>query len=365
MVAPLAPAADLRRLVDAVQTNCHIVDARHAGEMPLCIYLLQLREFYRWEQGLPFGAELPRAAVGAWIAGRETLWDQLAEQGTVPLPCAGGEIDAFDVAAVNRALVGAGWRYGAGLAGPDRPVFFLAEQVTRGPVEIDGETVEVEVCGRELARGLPSPPAVLAEGPTIVLRRAALARWLWERFEAHGLRPHAGPFAELARERGLGDSAAFNAGLPGLLDELAPVLLLHEVGELRAGRALGAAWGELRLKLAADRRTELRLRAVRDLIADCGTTLPALLDAGVPARLHFWFAGFEGLREALLPGLPRAYAAWRDGDGGQALRRAAAAASRHFEALAQELVALYAAEGEAAAAAVAARLDQASAICTA
>ena len=360
---PIVTTAELRRLIAAVQTNCHVADARHAGDLPLCIYLLQLREFYRWEQRLDFGAELPRAAVGAWIAEREALWDGLAERDIDALPCATGEVDAFDTAAVNRALAGSGWHYGAGLVGPGRPLFFVAERAGAGRVEIDGETIQVETCGRELARGLHSPPAVLAEGPTIVLRRAALARWLWERFEAHGLRPRGGPFAELARECGLADGADFNAALPQLLDELSPVLLLHEVGELRAGRTLGPAWGELRMTLAGDRRTELRLRALRDHLADCGTTLPALIDADAPARLHFWFSGYEGHREALFPRLPRAYAAWRDGDGGRALRLAAAAGRSHFEALAGELLTLHAREGQHCAAAVAARLNHPSAIC--
>jgi hypothetical protein len=349
------------RLVAAVQANCHVADARHAGDLPLCIYLLQLREFYRWERGLPFGAELPRAEVGAWIAEREGLWDRLGEREIAALPCAGGDVDAFDVDAVNRSLHGAGWRYGAGLTGPGRPVFFVAELVGAGPVEIDGEQVEVEVCGRELARGLYAPLAVLAQGPKIVLRRAALARWLWEHFEGHGMRPGSGPFAELARAYGLADSAGFNAALPSLLDELSPVLLLHEVGELRAGRSLDPAWGEMRMAQAGDRRTELRLRALRDLLADLGTTLPALLDADVPARLHFWFAGYEGYREAMFPGLPRAYAAWRAGDGGRALRQAAEAGLAHFQALAAELLALAAREGEA----VARRLDHPSIICLA
>jgi hypothetical protein len=50
------PAA-LATLVQAVQTNCHIADARHAADLTLCTYLLQMREFYRWEQGLPLGAQ--------------------------------------------------------------------------------------------------------------------------------------------------------------------------------------------------------------------------------------------------------------------------------------------------------------------
>ena len=72
-----APAAPL---VAAVQTNCHIADARHATDLSLCNFLLQMREFYRWEQGLPFGAALPRDAVGAWLAEREALWAELGDR---------------------------------------------------------------------------------------------------------------------------------------------------------------------------------------------------------------------------------------------------------------------------------------------
>ena len=35
-------------LLEAVQTNCHIADARHAQDLSLCTFLLQIREFHRW-----------------------------------------------------------------------------------------------------------------------------------------------------------------------------------------------------------------------------------------------------------------------------------------------------------------------------
>ena len=39
------------RLVEAVQANCNITDARHARNMTMCTYLLEMRELYRWEIG--------------------------------------------------------------------------------------------------------------------------------------------------------------------------------------------------------------------------------------------------------------------------------------------------------------------------
>lgn len=333
-------AEALAALLAAVQTNCDITDARFAADLPLCIYLLQMRDYYRWEQGLAFGDRLPRAALGDWLARREARWATLEGRALVALPGAGGPVDPFEVATINAALQPLGLGYGAGLVGPGRPVFFVAERAPPGPVQIDGEPVQVQLFGRELARGLASPPALLADGETIVLRQAALSRWLWERFEAHSLRPSVGAFGRFATACGVQTTDEFNQRLPDLLHTARPVLLLHELGELRAGRWLGPRWAALRDVLADDRRTELRLRAVRDHLADLGTTLPTLLAEGASAPLHFWFAGYEGHREALFPGLKTAYAAWCSGDGGQALQAAVQAGETHFRQLAQRLLAL-------------------------
>ena len=62
-----------------VQSNCHIADARHADEFSLCIYLLKMREYYRWEKQLSFSEVLSKEQVGPWLTEKETLWEQLAE----------------------------------------------------------------------------------------------------------------------------------------------------------------------------------------------------------------------------------------------------------------------------------------------
>jgi hypothetical protein len=109
----MTPAA-LPRLVQAVQTNCHIADARGAADLTLCIYLLQMRELYRWEQGIAALQPLPREAIAGWLAEREALWASLEERDYAPLPLDGGDIDPFDVAAVNAQLQPHGLVYGAG-----------------------------------------------------------------------------------------------------------------------------------------------------------------------------------------------------------------------------------------------------------
>jgi len=346
-------------LVEAVQTNCHIADARHAADLSLCIYLLQMREFYRWEQGLALGAALDRDAVGCWLARREALWAELETQAFVPIPLGDRSFDPLDVHALNAALAPQGLVYGAGLAAVDRPAFFLArlEQLQH---HADG--LVVQVCGREHARGLFAPPAALADGATIVLRRESLARWLWEKFEAFSLRRAEGPFKALADACGLHDTGAFVAALPRLVDEQCETLVLHELGEHRAGQWLGPDWAPMRLALQR-RRADLHVRAVRDHLADLEVTLPALLDRGAGSALHFWFANYDGVREQLFPSLSAGYAAWREGDRGQALLRAAQGGAAHFRQLARQILALHQRLGQRAGPAIERLLTAPEAVC--
>ncbi len=337
---------DTRReaLVQAVQHNCHIADARHAGDLTLCTYLLQLREFYRWERGLSWDASLPRDALGHWIAEREALWDGVQAESFRALPAGsqGAGIDPFDAEAVNRALQGSGLLYGAGLVGAGRAVFFLAQSLGLG--WRDG--LPVLSAGRELARGLLAPPAVLAGGPgapCIVLRRESMARWCWEQYESFTLRPRPGS-ALHALLQAYGFDDGFDTALPRWLDDMTEVMVLHELGEHRAGQLLGADWGAMRLALPS-RRGELHARAVRDHLADLAVTLPTLLQRRAEASIHGWFASYEGIRQALFPALPAAYAAWRAGDGGQALERALRRGQAHFMCVARLAADRFAAGG--------------------
>lgn len=337
-------------LVEAVQTNCHIADAAHAADLTLCIYLLQMREFYRWEQGLAPLQPIPREEVGAWLSAREVLWATLEERPFQRLPLAGTEFEPFDVAAINAALAPHGLVYGAGYTAPGRASFFLGELVATQSRE--GATVLVSGC--EHARGLAAPPAALLDG-VIFLRQESLQRWLWEKYEAWTLRRPAGAFQ--AALDACGHAADGPLAVQRMAQAQGETLILHELGEQRAGALLGPAWPALRQALD-DRRIDLQLRALRDLLADCLLTLPTLLERQDPASLHFWFANFEGLRATLFPGLAQAYAAWCAGDGGQALRAAVARGTPHWTSLCQQVLALHRAQGRAAPASIGQLLAQ-------
>ena len=348
------------RLISAVQANCHVADARHASDLTLCTYLLQMREFFRWERGLALQEPLAREQVGAWIAEREGLWETLEEQDFqhLPLPTQGSlaesEADPFDVESVSRDLRPLGLIYGAGLAGPERPLFFLADLIQ----ETTRDGVTVRTAGREYARCLAAPPAALVNDgaqPSILIRRESLQRWCWERFETFSLRRTPGT-AMAAVFDAYALAGDFDAALPRWLDDMSETLVLHELGEFRAGQILGPAWGEMRMSLPS-RRADLLARAVRDHLADLGLTLPTLLARGDPAPIHAWFATYEGLRETLFPSLKNAYQDWRDGDKGAALQDAATRGYAHFEALAQQALALHVGEGKRAGAKIEALLE--------
>lgn len=319
-------------LVAAVRSNCLLSDARYAQEQVLCNYLLAMREYYRWERALPMDAEPPRSEVLRWISERESQWEALpAEADWTPIPLERGAADAFDAGAVNAELLSAGLVYGAARGRFGKPHFFLGELARRE--RRDG--VEVLESGREFARDIDAAPASL-QGGTIFLRREAFERWLWLRAEAWESQENAAAMGAALAAYGFGHGRA--PALARMAEGERETLILHELGELAAGRLLGPAW-ERFMDGLADRRAELAARAVRDLLADCLVTLPSLIEREATVSLHFWFASFGGLRRTLFPQLVQARASWTEGATPRALRAAIGAGRDHWERVARQLAA--------------------------
>jgi len=332
------PTVDSRRgeqlagLVAAVQRNCDIVDARHARDSGMCTYLLGMREYYRWSMDQPQGAPVEQCAVGPWITRTEQRWDSLIEcaHGLDPLPLDGG-LDPYDEGAVNRCLGEARFVYGAGIGRFGVPLFFLAE---RESVQMrDG--VRIVTAGRELARGFVATPAV-SRGQNVVVRLDALRRWLWTRAEAAAPRGAADAFNVALDAYARGGSA--REAVEAMAHGESETVILHEIGEVQAGGLLGPEW-ERMLDSLPDRKCELILRAVRDLLADCLVTLPALLERGAASSLEFWFSNFDGMRRALDPQLAEARPSGAMKVDADRLTRAVARGQQHWSAQALELLA--------------------------
>ena len=95
---------NLKTLTETVQQNCHISDAQYAGQYTLCIFLLKMREYYRWEKDIPQSHALPREAVGDWLTAREEFWDSVETLPFAPLTIGNEEFAPFDAQAINEQL---------------------------------------------------------------------------------------------------------------------------------------------------------------------------------------------------------------------------------------------------------------------
>ncbi len=331
----------LQQLCEAVQKNCHISDARQGADYGLCTYLMKMREYFRWEQGLGFEAPLQQEAVGDWLTEREALWNSLADDAFVDLPLAGECFDPFEVDAINAALEPLGLVYSAGYGVKNKPLFFIGHLERR---EQPG-TVSVWVSGRELARDLTAP-AAMNQGERIFIRRESFRRLLWEKLESW--RWHR-PDNALGRAFACYD---FETDLEGALDAMVEqelnAVLLHEQGEYAVGREVGERWNVLVMDVVHT-PAELMARAIRDHWADCQVTLPELIRQSDAASIHFYVGGLSGMRKTLFPKLQQAYEQWSENGDLQLLEQVVLQGRKHWSGLAHELLVLHEVYGNAAA----------------
>lgn len=336
-------------LIQTVQHNSHIADARHAGNFTLCVYLLKMREFYRWEQQINFQRELTNDDVGDWLVEREALWDEVEEADYKPLHINGVEYDPFDNQAINTALSHDGLVYNAGLGKQCRPHFFIAELEQK----IQADQYTAYISAKELARDIASPPA-MQQGKTIYIRRESLRQTIWEKVEE---------WRWIRTDSPLGRSVLyydFDADIETALDAMVnteiEMVIAHEIGEVQAETAFGNVWQEMLSELPRS-KAEIMLRAVRDHYADACSTLPKLINSNNPATIHFYFGNMTAMGKLLAPTLFAAYETWhRDGDISH-LEQLIPASLAHWQQLANNAMQLYIDQGKDASAAIVSLLE--------
>lgn len=342
------PTLDRDEIIRAVRQNCHISDARHAGDLTLCTFLLKMRELYRWEHGIPLSSEMARAEVGEWMNRRGEMWDGIEQDEYRPIPLPDESVDPFESRCINAALLPHGLIYSGGYGRHCKPHFFLGELLRRE--ERDGFAIYVS--GREYARDLEAPPGMFLDR-ALFIRTEALRRWLWEKYEEWHWNRKNEAMGRAFTLHGFQDDA--EVALDRMVAMEMESVILHELGEARIGETFGDAWEKLVLDVFRG-RAEIIVRAVRDLLADCQSTLPGLLARENPAAIHFFMANFVGMRRTLFPELAEAYQDWLHGGNSRALAEVAAEGQARWRATAEALLALHAELGEAAGQAIEARL---------
>ncbi|MHB9075127.1 MAG: Sfum_1244 family protein [Desulfobaccales bacterium] len=290
-------------LIEEVRWNCDIATAGQSGHFSLCGMLLRLRQLYKWEHGLAPWQEPEVEAVLAWIARRESTWDELEEASWRDLAWGDAVIDPFAVETLNAYLIPLKLAYGAGLSRGLTPTFFLGELLEERRL---GD-LTILVLGPELARDMDASPA-LCQGTLIYARRQALAFYLWDRLsdptqqgnaylqlalKAHNLR-----LKELVR-----DPEAHQEGFQAFLAGELEAVIHHEIGEALEP-SLKAAFPAV-LERFPQTKVELFVRTLKDALADVNEwgRLAYIIGSRNLPSLAVMLAWRPGLLPKLLPEL--------------------------------------------------------------
>jgi hypothetical protein len=289
---------NFKALYKTVQQNCHISDGLYGQEDGLCVYLLKMRELYRWEKKLPLTEPLSQKAIGEWLIARERLWDSLAESSFAHLPINEQYYDPFETQAINQILLPQAVIYSAGYGTRCKPSFFIGklwQQQWR-------QEIEILIADEEYARELNAPPA-MSLGNTIIIRRESVRRTLWERIEEWQWKKPNNHLAQLLDHYQV--EKDIETALTQMTNDEMENMIAHEIGEIQINHLLGEDWEQMLIALA-NSQAERIARGVRDHLADCLVTLPQLLANKQLAPILLYWANLKGMRQALFPSLIKA-----------------------------------------------------------
>jgi len=303
---------DAHSLARQVRRNCTISDARFAGLYSVCELVMRLRDLYKWEHSIAPHEEHEASQILDWIGRKETSWEDLQESEFVDLRIDGQRIDPFDTQKINRLIEPLGLFYGAGYAQRLKPSFLLATLERKS--EIKGHPVVF--LASEQARDLLTIPA-LTQDSTIVVRKSAVELFVWDQMLY--LSQSGQSYFQFALSAcGIleKDFSSLRHCLPKVVAAQQDSFLYHEVGELTDTNFDRSLWRDI-IAALPHTRTELLVRAVKDILADtCPEgTLHHIARSRQAAALGFYAAFLDGLRKKLFPEIRTALACFmRDGD---------------------------------------------------
>ena len=328
---------DIQQLKQRVQFNCHISDARHAGNYTLCVYLLKMREYYRWEKQHSFSDKLSKKAIGNWLTKREALWDELENDDYQPLKIGDKNYDAFDSGSINQNMVAEKLIYSAGYGVKDKPHFFLAELESHRTFN----DYDIYISNKEYARDLTSPPA-MSQNKTIFIRRESFKRLIWERTDEWRWNKPENAMAKAIRCYDFDNN--LETALDQITDNEIEAAVLHEIGEIQAGEQL-SGWHDMMSDITFT-QAEIMARAVRDHYADTLHTLPTLINHNNQASIHFYFANLTNMRKHIFPSLMDAYHEWCENGDIKIIEQTVDEALDHWQTLAQQMLELHQQDAE-------------------
>ena len=318
------------QLAQQVQYNCDIADAHHAGDYTLCIYLLKMRELYRWNQSLGYQDKFDNDSMSQWLRDKEEIWDEVIDQPLKPLEINGQSYDLWDAEPINQSIQPYGLFYHAGIGNKAAQHFFLAELID----QYDIDDMKVFITGKELARDLISPPAVSNQN-VIIIRQESLKRLCWERYQEWSWSSLKNPMGKALSYYPFAQS--IDLALTQMVQNEQHILIEHERGEVMIHQVLGTQWKQWLTPLLGT-RVELMARAIRDHWTDCLTTLPYIASKAKEASIHFYFANLNHMRKDLFPLASKAYKEWQESKDNEVLIALAKTGEKHWKSVTTQLV---------------------------
>lgn len=295
------------KLIQTIRHNCDISDARDNGMYSICVLVLKLRNLYKWEHGIEPWQEPESKDLLGWIDAKEKYWKTIAKEPYLPLDVRGREEDPFALSVTNSLLAEDGLVYGAGYGRSLKSIFFLAEKIRDESVE----GCPVVILGREMARELSSPFAMLQDG-IIIIRRDPMRFFFWDHIQEMRSSSRASLHHALDRygifTDGQLDHVAFRRQLDTIVDEEIPIFIHHEVGEMRQHTFDSNTLRKI-ISTFPDTVIEYVSRAVKDVLADTHPDgmVSFIIRERRDASLGFFVGFLAGLRRILSPEIITAF----------------------------------------------------------
>lgn len=303
----MSSLTDLTPFIADIQHNCDISDARDHGIYSMCTMVLKLRNLYKWEKNLQPWEEPEAADLLDWIDGKENYWATIVAEPFRSLAAGGKRLEPLELEEINGALQGETLLYGAGYGRSMKAVFFLAEKLE----ERRAEGCPVIILGRERAREMASPFAMVQDG-LIIIRREALRFFLWDQIQE--VRSSCRSSLKFALQsygvirNGVLDRELLRAKLDIMVEEEMDLFIAHEVGEILQttlkSETLQAVIGHFPGTVI-----EFVGRSIKDILADTHPQglLAYLVREQRDASLGFYLTFLDGLRSKLFPEIIEAW----------------------------------------------------------
>jgi hypothetical protein len=301
-----------KKLIQTIQFNCDVSDAKDHGIYSMCTMVLKLRNLYKWENNLEPWEEPESADLLDWIEDKEHYWATMADEPFRPLNVKQQGIPPFDLKEINNSLESEKLVYGAGYGRSMKTVFFLAELLEQRMVE----GCPVAILGKEKAKEMAGNIAMVQDG-LIIIRKESLRFFLWDQIQElrsscrSSLR-YALHSYDLLTDENL-DQERFKSKLDSIVEEEMNFYIYHEVGEMlqtsfdteTLQKIIGRFPGSL---------IEFLCRSVKDVLADCHPQglLSYVIREKRASSLGFYAGFLDGLRKQLFPEMSDAWQLFLD-----------------------------------------------------